>query len=94
MVAVHAVKSSPLFRQHFLNRLPDPHGQRSFLLTFSASSLLAWTIRTPRLTCFSDGNPFLRLDIGSKKTAEAERLVGHLLTLSPLHLPDWTSPGI
>jgi hypothetical protein len=35
----------PEFRQHFLNRLPDPHGQRSFLPTFSVSSLVPRTTR-------------------------------------------------
>ena len=37
-------QNRPHFRQHFLNRLPEPHGQRSFLPSFSASSLSPWTI--------------------------------------------------
>jgi hypothetical protein len=57
----------PDFKQHFLNIRPDPHGQRSFLPSFSANSLLPWTIRTPRLTWVSDGKPRRRLLIGSKK---------------------------
>ena len=59
----------PFFRQHFLKRLPLPHGQRSLRPSFSSSSLSPLTIRTPRLTCVSDGNPFRRLLIVSKKTA-------------------------
>ena len=62
-------QNRPDFRQHFLNRLPEPHGQRSFLPSFSVSSLSPWTIRTPRLTWVSDGNPRRRLLIGSKKMA-------------------------
>lgn len=53
--------------QHFLKSLPDPHGQRSFLPSFSVSSLLPWTTRTPRFTFVSDGKPLRRLLIGSKK---------------------------
>jgi hypothetical protein len=60
-------QKQPAFKQHFLKRLPDPHGQRSFLPSFSASSLLPWTILTPRFTFFSDGNPRRRLLIGLKK---------------------------
>ena len=59
----------PLLRQHFLKRLPEPQGQRSFRPSFSSSSLSPWTTRTPRLTCVSDGNPRRRLLIGSKKMA-------------------------
>ena len=59
----------PFFRQHFLKRLPLPHGQRSLRPSFSSSSLSPLTIRTPRLTCVSDGNPFRRLLIVSKKMA-------------------------
>ncbi len=57
----------PFVRQHCFTRLPDPQGQRSFRPTRSISSLSPWTIRRPRLTCRSDGNPFRRLLIGSKK---------------------------
>jgi hypothetical protein len=46
----------------------DPQGQRSFLPSFSDNSLLPWTIRTPRFTFVSDGNPLRRLLIVSKKT--------------------------
>ena len=59
----------PLFRQHFLNRLPLPHGQRSLRPSFSSRSLSPCTMRTPRPTCVSDGKPFRRLLIVSKKTA-------------------------
>jgi len=66
----------PAFRQHFLNRLPDPHGQRSFLPSFSESSLLPWTIRSPRFTFDSDGNPLRRLLIVSKKMIRVRGLAG------------------
>ncbi len=59
----------PFFRQHFLKRLPLPHGQRSLRPSFSSRSLSPCTMRTPRFTCVSDGNPFRRLFIVSKKTA-------------------------
>jgi hypothetical protein len=52
--------------QHFLNRLPLPHGHKSLRPSFSSSSLSPCTIRTPRLTCVSDGNPLRRLLIVSK----------------------------
>ena len=57
----------PDLRQHFLNRLPLPQGQRSLRPSFSSSSLSPWTIRTPRFTLVSDGNPLRRLLIVSKK---------------------------
>ena len=57
----------PDLRQHFLNRLPLPQGQRSFRPSFSSNSLSPWTMRTPRFTFVSDGNPFRRLLIVSKK---------------------------
>jgi hypothetical protein len=56
----------PDFKQHFLKCLPDPQGHGSFLPSFSTSSLSPWTILMPRLTCVSDGNPFLRLLVTSK----------------------------
>ena len=59
----------PDLRQHFLKRLPLPHGQRSLRPSFSSSSLSPLTIRTPRLTCVSEGNPFRRLLTVSKKMA-------------------------
>jgi hypothetical protein len=59
----------PEFMQHFLNRFPDPQGQRSFLPSFSESSLFPRTIRTPRFTFFSEANPLRRLLIVSKKMA-------------------------
>jgi hypothetical protein len=61
-------QKQPFFMQCFLKRFPDPHGQRSFLPSFSVNSLLPWTIRTPRFTFFSEGNPLRRLLIVSKKT--------------------------
>ena len=57
----------PVVRQHFLNRRLEPHGQRSFRPSFSSSSLSPWTTRTPCLTCVSDGKPFRRLLVVSKK---------------------------
>lgn len=60
-------QKQPVVRQHFLNRLREPHGQRSFLPSFSSSSLSPCTTLTPRLTCFSEGNPRRRLLIVSKK---------------------------
>ena len=59
----------PDLRQHFLKRLPLPHGQRSLRPSFSSRSLSPRTMRTPRPTCVSDGKPFRRLLIVSKKTA-------------------------
>lgn len=60
-------QKQPFLRQHFLKRLPDPQGQRSLRPSFSSSNLSPCTIRTPRLTCVSDGYPRRRLLIGSKK---------------------------
>jgi hypothetical protein len=60
-------QKQPDFRQHFLNRRPDPQGHRSLRPSFSVSSLVPWTIRRPRFTFVSEGNPCLRLLIGSKK---------------------------
>ena len=57
----------PDLRQQFLNSLRLPHGQRSFRPSFSSSSLSPCTTRTPRLTLVSEGNPFRRLLIVSKK---------------------------
>ncbi len=65
----------PLFRQHFLNRLPLPHGQRSLRPSFSSRSLSPCTMRTPRPTCVSEGKPFRRLLIVSKKTAVRQNCV-------------------
>ena len=59
-------RKQPELRQHFLNSLADPHGQRSFLPTLSCSSLSPWTTRTPRFTLVSDGKPQRRLLIVSK----------------------------
>jgi len=60
-------QNRPSIRQHFLKRLPEPQGQRSFRPSFSSSTLSQLTICTPRLTCVSDGKPRRRLLIGSKK---------------------------
>ena len=60
-------QKQPFLRQHFLKRLPELQGQRSFRPSFSSSSLSPWTTRTPRLTCVSDGNPRRRLLMLSKK---------------------------
>jgi len=50
-----------------LKRLPDPQGHRSFRPSFSSSILSPWTVRSPRFTCVSEGNPRRRLLIVSKK---------------------------
>jgi hypothetical protein len=60
-------QKQPVFMQHLLKRFPDPHGQRSFLPSFSDNSLVRWTMRTPRFTFFSDGKPLRRLLVVSKK---------------------------
>lgn len=62
-------QKQPFLRQHRLKRWPEPQGQRSFLPSFSSSNLSPWTVRSPRLTCVSDGYPRRRLLIGSKKMA-------------------------
>jgi hypothetical protein len=72
-------QKQPDFRQHFLNRLPDPHGQRSFRPNFSVSSLLPWTIRTPRFTFVSEGKPLRRFLIVSKKMAVGRGLAGPIV---------------
>jgi hypothetical protein len=64
-------RNEPFFKQHFLKRLPLPHGQRSLRPSFSSSSLSLCTMRTPRFTFLSEGNPCRRLLIRSKK------MVGH-----------------
>ena len=56
----------PDLRQHRLNRRPLPHGQGSLRPSFSSSCLSPWTIRSPHLTCVSDGKPRRRLLMGSK----------------------------
>lgn len=70
-------RKQPESRQHLLNRFPDPQGQRSFRPNFSDSSLLPWTIRTPRFTFVSDGKPLRRLLIVSKKGMLVEVLLVH-----------------
>ena len=60
----------PDFRQHRLNRLRLPQGQRSLRPSFSSSCLSPCTTRTPRLTCVSEGKPLRRLLIVSKKTPD------------------------
>jgi hypothetical protein len=69
-------QKQPVLRQHFLKDLPEPQGQRSFLPSFSVSSLVPWTTRTPRFTLVSDGKLRLRLLIGSKKTAGRQNVAG------------------
>jgi hypothetical protein len=64
------------FRQHFLKRLPEPHGQRSFRPNFSTSCLVPWTMRRPRFTFVSDGKPLRRLLIVSENTPGRQRLAG------------------
>jgi hypothetical protein len=55
--------------QQFLNFRFEPHGHGSLRPSFSISSLNPRTIRSPRFTCVSDGNPFRRLLVRSKKGA-------------------------
>jgi hypothetical protein len=69
-------QKQPAFRQHFWKRLPDPHGQRSFLPSFSVNSLPPWTTRTPRFTFVSEGKPLRRLLIVSKKMAVRQNHAG------------------
>ena len=63
--------------QHILKRLPLPHGHKSLRPSFSSSSLSPCTIRTPRLTLLSEGNPLRRLLIVSKKWLIVEPSIGH-----------------
>jgi hypothetical protein len=56
----------PLRMQHRLNDFADPQGQGSLRPSFSMSSLWPATMRSPRLTCVSDGKPLRRLLITSK----------------------------
>ena len=67
-------QKQPVRRQHFLKSLPELHGQRSFLPSFSDSSLLPWTIRTPRFTFVSDGNPSATLAHRLEKNGMWSRL--------------------
>lgn len=57
----------PNRKQHARNSLRLPQGHRSRRPSFSSSCLSPCTIRTPRFTCVSEGNPLRRLLIGSKK---------------------------
>ena len=59
-------QNEPLRRQQRLNALADPHGHGSWRPSFSTSSLSRWTMRSPRLTCVSDGKPRRRLRVTSK----------------------------
>jgi hypothetical protein len=59
-------RKHPEFRQHFLKRLPEPHGHKSLRPTFSISSLSPCTTRSPRFTCVSEGKPLRRLLMISK----------------------------
>ena len=59
-------QKQPDFKQQFLNIFPEPHGQGSFLPSFSESSLSPCTTLKPFFTCVSEGYPFLLLLIGSK----------------------------
>lgn len=70
-------QNRPDLRQQFLNRALLPHGQRSFRPSFSSSSLSPRMMRTPRLTCVSEGNPFRRLLIVSKKWLFVVVVVSH-----------------
>ena len=77
-------RKQPELRQHILNRLADPHGQRSFPPTFSCSSLSPWTTRTPRFTFVSEGKPQRRLLIVSKRELVVEVLRVHVAPPFPV----------
>ena len=79
----------PELRQPFLNRLPDPHGQRSFLPSRSSSSFPPWTTRTPRFTFVSNGKPLRRLLIVSKRGLVVDVLQLH----DPPPFPDKMNGG-
>ncbi len=49
----------------------EPQGQGSFLPSFSDNSLFLCIILCPFLTCVSEGYPFLRLLVVSKKEVAA-----------------------
>ena len=49
----------------------EPQGQGSFLPIFSDNSLSLWTTLWPRFTFVSEGYPFLRLLMVSKKEVAA-----------------------
>lgn len=60
-----------------MSRLPLPQGHKSLRPSFSSSSLSPCTMRVPRLTLVSDGNPLRRLLMGSKKRLSVEWLTGY-----------------
>lgn len=60
-----------------MNRLPLPQGQRSSRPSFSSSCLLPWTMRMPRFTWRSDGNPLRRLLIGSNGVIAVKVMEAH-----------------
>src|SRR4030095_9726119 len=55
--------------KQFLNSRFEPHGHGSLRPSFSISSLKPRTMRSPRLTCVSDGDPLRRLLVRPKKGA-------------------------
>jgi len=63
-------RSRPSAGSSSWKRFAQPHGQRSFRPSFSASSLSPWTTRSPRRTFVSDGYPTPAL------TARLERRAG------------------
>ncbi len=85
-------RKQPWPRQQRLNGLLDPQGHGSLRPSFSASSLLPWTTRSPRLTCVSDGKPRRRLLVTSK----ARRFVVDgfhvvLLVVGLIRFKSWSS---
>ena len=50
-------QNRPLVMQQFLKRLPDPQGHRSLRPSFSSSTFVPCTTRSPRLTFASEGYP-------------------------------------
>lgn len=62
-------QKQPLRIQQCLNLRFEPHGHGSLRPSFSINSLNPPTMRSPRFTCVSDGNPLRRLLVRSKKGA-------------------------
>jgi hypothetical protein len=67
--SVASRQKKPERMQQFLNFRVEPQGQGSLRPSFSTSSLFPRTTRAPRFTRVSDGNPFRRLLVRSKKGA-------------------------
>lgn len=66
-------QNRPECMQQRLNDFLLAQGQGSFRPSFSISSLLPWTICTPRLTLDSEGKPLRRLLIDSIECARSKK---------------------